>query len=113
MDLRVKVIYAYSVFMGVAGGYDADPEECGEGLEGITAGAVGADETARGGPRGRRAGTMGDDQRAGLKKVRVVGRYAMDRVGGRAGVTDEAPQPLHLRHCWCPLLLCCTIRFVV
>lgn len=58
-------------FMCVAGGYDADPEDCEEGLEGIGTGAVGADQAARGDPRGRRGATMGDDQRAGLKKVRV------------------------------------------
>ena len=57
--------------MCLTGGFDSDPEDCEEGLTGNRNGAVGADEAARGGRRGRRAGEMSEDQRAGLKKVRV------------------------------------------
>ncbi|CAM9157600.1 unnamed protein product, partial [Laminaria digitata] len=53
-----------------AGGFDADPEDCEEG----------ADEAERGGRRGRRAGAMGDDQRAGLKKVKSASEWIVDKL---------------------------------
>lgn len=92
MDYVIFIPIPASIHL--AGGFDADPENCeGDTADGNISGAIGAEEAARRRGRGRRGGTMGEDQRAGLKKVRVLFRNKLLFL------------PLGIQHNQCPCRL--------